>query len=105
MLEALAPTAHNDTAQTYEGIAVRINVLENDKDPDGDALTITAVGAAAHGTVTNNGDGTLTYQPHAGFVGSDVFTYTVCAPEGCETASSTAAVLVEVRKGKPRLKK
>ena len=105
VLEALPPTAYNDTALTIQGVAVRIGVLDNDKDPDGDALTITAIGPARHGTVTNNGDGTLTYVPNADFVGSDVFTYTVCAPEGCDTASSTAAVLVEVRKNRGQLKK
>lgn len=105
VLEALAPTAYNDAAQTVQNVAVRINVLANDKDPDGDALTITSVGPASHGVVTNNGDGTLTYTPAADFVGSDVFTYTVCAPEGCETASSTAAVLIEVRRNRGQLRK
>ena len=102
VLDALAPTAVNDTAVTTEGVEVRINVLANDIDPDGDALTITSVGPASHGTVTNNGDGSLTYKPAAGFLGVDTFTYTVCAPEGCLTSSSTAAVTIQVqrRKGK-----
>ncbi|HKO97537.1 MAG TPA: S8 family serine peptidase [Pyrinomonadaceae bacterium] len=102
VLEALAPTANNDTAVTTEGTAVRINVIANDVDPDGDTLTITSVGPAAHGLVTNNGDGTLTYTPATGYIGIDTFTYTVCAPEGCQTTSSTAAVGVDVqrRKGK-----
>lgn len=102
VLDALPPSVVNDTAVTYERIAVRINVLANDTDPDGDQLTITSVGAAAHGTVTNNGDGTLTYTPADGFRGYDTFTYTVCGPEGCLTSSVTGAVTVEVRKGKPK---
>jgi len=102
VLDALPPTVVNDTAVTYERIAVRINALGNDTDPDGDQLTITSVGPAAHGTVTNNGDGTLTYTPADGFRGVDTFTYTVCAPEGCLTSSVTGAVTVEVRKGKPK---
>ena len=105
VLEALPPTAVNDTASTTEQTAVRISVLANDTDPDGDALTITATGPAAHGTVTNNGDGTLTYVPAAGFTGIDTFVYTICAPEGCLTSSATAAVTIEVRRGKGRLKK
>jgi hypothetical protein len=40
----------------------------------------------------------VTYVPRADFVGLDLFAYTVCAPEGCETASSTALVLIEVRR-------
>lgn len=104
VLEALAPTAANDTAVTTEETAVRISVLANDTDPDGDQLTITSVGSAGHGTVANNGDGTLTYTPAAGYIGVDTFTYTICAPEGCLTTSSTAAVTVDVqkRKGKRR---
>lgn len=96
--EALPPTAVNDTASTVEQTAVRINVLANDTDPDGDTLTVTGVGTAANGTVVNNGDGTVTYTPRAGFIGADTFTYTICAPEGCLTTSTSAAVLVQVTK-------
>ena len=104
VLEALAPTAANDTAVTTEGLAVRINVLANDNDPDGDQLTISNVGPAAHGSVTDNGDGTLTYIPAAGYLGFDTFTYTICAPEGCLTTSSTAAVTVDVQKRRGKKK-
>ena len=104
ILEALPTNAVNDTAVTTEDLAVRINVLTNDTDPDGDQLTITSVGPASRGTVVNNGDGTLTYTPAGGFIGVDTFTYTICAPEGCLTSSSTAAVTVTVekRRGKKR---
>ena len=104
ILEALPTNAVNDTAVTTEGLSVRINVLANDTDPDGDQLTITSVGPASRGTVVNNGDGTLTYTPAGGFIGVDTFTYTICAPEGCLTSSSTAAVTVTVekRRGKKR---
>lgn len=100
VIEALPPTANNDSASTVEQTAVRINVLANDTDPDGDTLTVTSVGSAANGTVVNNGDGTVTYTPRDRFIGPDTFTYTICAPEGCLTASATAAVLVEVKKRK-----
>jgi serine protease AprX len=97
VLEALPPKAQNDFATTGQRTAVTINVLANDTDPDGDQLTITAVGSAAHGIVTNNGNGTLTYVPEGIFKGTDTFVYTICAPEGCLTASSTAAVTIDVR--------
>ena len=100
VLDALAPTAANDTAVTTEGAAVVIDVIANDNDPDGDKLTITSVGPAAHGSVAISGERTVTYTPAAGFIGVDTFTYTVCAPEGCLTSSSTAAVTVTVQKGK-----
>lgn len=100
VLEALPPTAVNDVGTTTENTAVTINVLANDTDPDGDALSVTSVGQAAHGTVTNNGDGTVTYRPAANFIGFDTFVYTICAPEGCLTSSVTAAVTVEVKRAK-----
>jgi serine protease AprX len=98
VLHALAPAAANDTAATVEATAVRIDVLANDADPNGDPLTITSVGPASRGTVVNNGDGTLTYVPAAGFTGVDTFVYTICAPDGCKTTSSTAAVTVTVNR-------
>jgi subtilisin family serine protease len=104
VLEALPTNAVNDTAVTMEGVAVRINVLANDSDPDGDQLTITSVGPASHGSVINNGDGTLTYTPATGYLGVDTFTYTICAPEGCLTSSSTAAVTVTVEKRRGKKK-
>lgn len=97
VLEALPPQANNDFAVTPQRTAVTINVLANDVDPDGDQLTITSVGNASHGSVINNGNGTLTYLPEGTFKGTDTFVYTICAPEGCLTASSTAAVTIEVR--------
>lgn len=102
VLMALPTNAVNDVATTVEATAVTINVLANDTDPNGDPLTVSGVGPAAHGTVVNNGDGTLTYTPAAGFLGVDTFTYTICAPEGCTTSSSTAAVTVSVEKKKGR---
>ncbi|HLL76417.1 MAG TPA: S8 family serine peptidase [Pyrinomonadaceae bacterium] len=98
VLDALPPTAANDTATTTERTAVNVNVLANDTDPDGDTLTVTSVGPASNGTVVRNADGTLTYVPATGFVGVDTFVYTICAPEGCLTSSSTAAVTVTVNK-------
>jgi subtilase family serine protease len=98
VLAALPTVATNDFVITAEATPVVINVLANDSDPNGDQLTITSVGPASHGTVTNNGNGTLTYTPAVGFLGVDAFTYTICAPEGCLTSSSTAAVTVQVQK-------
>jgi hypothetical protein len=72
---------------------VVINLTGNDTDPDGDALTVAGVSAAANGTVYNNGDGTATYAPAAGFVGTDSFTYTVSDGRG---GADDAQVLVTV---------
>ena len=87
-----APLGVNDTATTTEDVPVVIAVLTNDVDVDGDPLTITAA-RAARGTVTINGDGTLTYAPAANFNGTDTISYTVSDREG---GSSTAVVTVTV---------
>lgn len=94
--DAMPPDAVGDNAFTSTQTPVRINALSNDTDPDGDALAVGAVGNAAHGTVTKNPDGTITYTSGPGFTGTDRFTYTACAPEGCDVASDTATVTVNV---------
>jgi hypothetical protein len=96
VLEALPPRANPDTATTFENTAVRIDVLANDTDPDGDRLTITGIIQASHGFVYANPDGTLTYTPASGFAGTDQFSYIICAPEGCDLSRVTAAVTVNV---------
>ncbi len=72
-----APVAVDDTASTSKGTAVDINVLGNDTDADGDALSISGTPTALHGTVSVNGDGTLHYTPNAGYTGADTISYTV----------------------------
>jgi Ca2+-binding RTX toxin-like protein len=74
-----APNAQDDAAETIAGTSTQISaasLLSNDSDPDGDPLSVTAVGDAANGTVSWNGE-TVTYTPDAGFTGVDSFTYTV----------------------------
>jgi serine/threonine protein phosphatase PrpC len=86
-----APVAVNASATTH-GAAVTINVLANDSSPDGDTLTVTAVGTPAHGTAVLNADNTVTYTPTAGTTAStDTFTYTISDGYG-GTATSTITV-------------
>jgi len=65
-----APEAINDTAATDEDAAVTIDVLANDTDLDGDALTVTSA-SATNGTVTINPDNTLNYIGNQDFNGTD----------------------------------
>lgn len=92
-----APKAANDYATTDMGMAVTINVLNNDDDPDGDnsQLYIKRVGDAEHGKVVIKA-GSVEYIPDTGFSGSDSFSYVV---EDLEGATSTATVTVTVKKG------
>jgi len=91
-----APVAVDDGATTLQGSAVIINVLANDTDVDGDSLAISSVTQGISGTVTNNGDGTVTYSPTLSFSSADVFTYTV---GDTESLADTAAVTVTVTTG------
>jgi cysteine-rich repeat protein len=75
------PVANNDTATVVEDTPTPIAVLGNDTDADGDALSVSAVGTAANGTVVLAG-GILTYTPNANFNGSDAFNYTVSDGQG-----------------------
>lgn len=87
------PTAADDTAATTEETPVTVAVLANDADPDGDALSVSAVTQGANGSVTNNGDGTVTYSPALNFFGADSFTYTISDGQGgLDTATVNVAV-------------
>lgn len=86
------PVAVNDAARTAPGQAVAVAVLANDSDPDGDALSVTAVSKPAHGTATI-ANGAVTYTPAAGYTGPDSFTYTVADGRG-GTATGTVTLTV-----------
>jgi hypothetical protein len=73
------PVAANDSTTLAEDAgATAIDVLANDTDADGGAITITNKTNGANGTVVITGGGTgLTFAPAANFCGSTSFTYTV----------------------------
>ncbi|WP_164847910.1 Ig-like domain-containing protein, partial [Sandaracinomonas limnophila] len=88
----VAPAVNPDIATVKSGSSVTTNVLANDvcENPNCTLSNPTIVTQPAHGTVTVNPDGTLTYTPAAGFTGTDVLTYQVCDnsvnPAVCKTA-------------------
>ncbi|UWR12343.1 tandem-95 repeat protein [Sulfitobacter mediterraneus] len=89
------PTAVNDTASVTEDTPLIIsNLLNNDSDPDGDTLTISAVTQGAQGSVVNNNDGTVTYTPGSDLNGADTFTYTISDGNG-ETDTATVVVTID----------
>ncbi|MCK0129260.1 Ig-like domain-containing protein [Erythrobacter sp. F6033] len=87
-----APEAVNDNASTDEDVAVTIDVLGNDSDPDGDPLTVTSADAQ-NGTTAINADGTVTYTPNPGFNGTDTITYEISDGNG-GTSIATVTVVV-----------
>lgn len=94
-----APEAVDDAARTTAGVVIAIAVLDNDKDPDGDALEVTAALSGANGTVTYSSSG-VRYAPKAGFVGDDAFAYTAGDGRG---GSSPAIVRVKVAAAAPSM--
>ena len=87
------PTALADSANTSEDMVVNIDVLSNDDDVDGDALTVDSVTQPGNGSVVINADETVAYTPAGNFNGSDSFDYTVSDGQGgTDTASVTVGV-------------
>jgi hypothetical protein len=95
-----APVAVNDAATTPQGVAVNINVLGNDSDPDGNIpLTVANVTQPANGTAAVQANNTVTYTPNAGFAGTNTFTYQ--ARDSLLALSNVATVTVSVTNAPP----
>jgi hypothetical protein len=91
------PVAGADSGSTTQGVPVVLNVLANDTDVDGDALSVSAVGAASNGA----GDiynGQVRYSPNSGYTGSDAFTYSISDGHG---GTATGNVSVNVTAAAP----
>ncbi len=69
------PDAYSSTAGKPLTVAAAAGVLANDSDPNGRSLTAIVATGPSNGTLTLNADGSFTYTPTSGFVGSDSFTY------------------------------
>lgn len=97
-----APAANADSYSTNAKTGVTFDPRANDTDADSDALTISAVGTPAHGTVVNNSGQSLTYTPASTFpavgsaTGTDSFSYTIDDGHG-HTPSGTITVTVTNR--------
>ena len=101
-VSADTPQAADDVASTPSETPLTIRPLINDEDPNGDPLSVTSVSQPANGTVEIAPDGTLTYTPNDDFVGTDVFTYTVCDADGnCDTATVTLNIENQAPVGGP----
>jgi VCBS repeat-containing protein len=70
-----APAASDDNYTTDEDTPLTGNVLSNDSDVDGTALTAVKVSDPAHGTLTLNSNGDFTYTPAPNYNGTDSFSY------------------------------
>jgi VCBS repeat-containing protein len=91
-------TAVADAYSVVHDRTLHGNVHDNDSDPGDAALTTVRVLDQSHGTRTLNDDGSFTYSPNAGFVGTDQFTD---KNEDGSTPSNTATVTITVTDSPP----
>ena len=92
-----APVAMADSVTLSSKSLVTINVLANDSDPDGDALSIVAFTQGSKGKVTRNSNGTLTYSPAKSFKSGDQFSYTIS--DGKLSASTSVTIGLQSSSG------
>ena len=88
-----APVANDDSVLTNEDNDVTINVLSNDYDPNGNAISVTSISSnPTNGTATIDLDGNIVYSPNTNFNGTDSFIYEIS--DG--SATDTANVLITI---------
>jgi hypothetical protein len=75
---------------------ITIDVLANDNDPDGilNVATVSVIDPPINGSAMTNTDGTITYTPDMGSIGSDDFTYTVEDNSGAVSNLATVTVSI-----------
>lgn len=88
------PIVVDESDNTPVDTPVTTSVLDNDRDPDGDPLTLQALsGTSEEGGVVTCSGTTCTYTPPPGFVGIDSYSYRVCDDAGlCEDGTVTVMV-------------
>ncbi len=89
-----APIAGADFASVSAGDSVTIDVLANDRDPDGDRIRLDGL-FSEHGRVVANDDGSVTYFADPGFSGADTFYYFVQDTNG-DITKAEVTVTVEI---------
>jgi hypothetical protein len=99
----IAPVANADTYATAQDtplvVSAAVGVLANDTDPDGDALSAVLLSAPAHGTFAFAGDGSFTYVPDEGFLGTDSFTYRARDGRGGESSATVSLTVTAAAPG------
>jgi VCBS repeat-containing protein len=79
------PVAVDDSYSVIFGNTLSVSapgVLANDTDVDGDGLFASVESAPSNGTLSLSVDGSFSYTPASGFVGTDTFTYLVSDGHG-----------------------
>lgn len=71
------PTAVDDVISITKDSTVNIAVLANDVDAQSNSLHVSLLPSTIEGTVIANDNGTITYIPDSGFIGTETFDYLV----------------------------
>lgn len=88
-----APVAVDDVFNGINGLPFSGNVLSNDSDPNGELIKSSVVATSPDGTVVMNQDGSFTFTPNVGFIGTvTTFTYQL-VDEGFDPATSNTATV------------
>ena len=88
------PIATDDVVSTRTNTAVNLDPTDNDVDPDGDPLAVEdIVTQPLHGTARLENDGTVTYTPDNGYVGTDTFEVSVADGQGGFDESTVTVVV------------
>jgi hypothetical protein len=91
------PTAVDDAYDVEQDGKIVVpphdGILANDSDPNGDSFTAGYLDLPTNGTLSPSDDGSFTYEPDPGFVGTDTFTYQAWDDEG---PSNVATVTITV---------
>ncbi|MBL3526896.1 MAG: tandem-95 repeat protein [gamma proteobacterium endosymbiont of Lamellibrachia anaximandri] len=90
-----APVANDDSFSVgFNSSNNSLDVLLNDTDAEGSALTInTPLGATSHGGTVSTDGSTITYTPADGFNGTETFTYSM-TDGTANSADATVTVIV-----------
>ncbi|MEV0894089.1 Ig-like domain-containing protein [Promicromonospora sp. NPDC050262] len=88
-------TLVDDSASTEVDTPATIDIDGNDTIPEGSTGWAVDETSTEGGTVVDNGDGTVTYTPPAGFTGTDTFTYRVTGPDGVEVEATVTVTVTE----------
>lgn len=90
------PEASHDQASVELNERASIDVLENDTDPDGDALSVELEAEPSHGEASVDDEGVISFTPETDYLGDDSLDYRVSDGYGAEsTDTATVEITVE----------
>jgi hypothetical protein len=93
-----APVANDVTATVNQGDSVTIDLAAHASDPGGtlNPASVKVTQQPAHGTVTPNGEGTVTYAQDGSAASTDSFGYTISDVNGTVSNQATVTITISV---------